>query len=214
MAGRLLMKNAAPLAGKLLKPMSPVTSIGVRSKVDVTIDSNTGIATITMNSPPANVMGPKFIQEMTEAISTVESEAKGAILTSGLPTIFSAGLDIMVMYQPTEERLRTFWTALQDMWLALYSCGKPIVSVINGQAPAGGCLMSCSTDHRIMLEYENDGQGKPNRIGLNETKLGIIAPFWFKNVDKGKRPRSITSVDALMDQSSIKEIGSKPNCRR
>jgi enoyl-CoA hydratase/carnithine racemase len=41
-----------------------------------------------------------------------------------------------------------------------------------GQAPAGGCLISCGCDYRVMI----GGQGF--NIGLNETKLGIVAPFW------------------------------------
>ncbi|KZS04326.1 3,2-trans-enoyl-CoA isomerase [Daphnia magna] len=43
-----------------------------------------------------------------------------------------------------------------------------------GHAPAGGCLLAMCCDSRIMVN------GK-SKIGLNETKLGIVAPFWFKD---------------------------------
>jgi 3,2-trans-enoyl-CoA isomerase len=77
----------------------------------------------------------------------------------------------MEMYKPKEERLRQFWTALQDVWLKLYGSSFPTAAAITGHSPAGGCLLALSCEYRVML---------PNfTIGLNETKLGIVAPSWF-----------------------------------
>jgi len=95
------------------------------------------------------------------------------IITSSVPKIFSAGLDITEMYKPNPARLNEFWRALQQMWIRLY--GSPLVTAaaINGAAPAGGCLISLCCDIRLMAPGF--------QIGLNETKLGIVAPFWFRN---------------------------------
>lgn len=44
---------------------------------------------------------------------------------------------------------------------------------MKGHAPAGGCLLASSCEYRVMC---------PNfTIGLNETKLGIVAPLWFQS---------------------------------
>lgn len=86
--------------------------------------------------------------------------------------MFSAGLDIMEMYKPEEQRMRQFWTALQDVWLKLYGSSYPTAAAINGHAPAGGCLLATCCEYRVML---------PNyTIGLNETRLGIVAPQFFE----------------------------------
>lgn len=45
----------------------------------------------------------------------------------------------MEMYKPTEDRLRTFWTQVQDTYLALYTFNKPIVAAINGHSPGALC---------------------------------------------------------------------------
>lgn len=45
--------------------------------------------------------------------------------------MFSAGLDIMEMYKPKEDRLRAFWVALQDCWLKLYGSPFPTAAAIN-----------------------------------------------------------------------------------
>jgi 3,2-trans-enoyl-CoA isomerase len=48
------------------------------------------------------------------------------------------------------------------------------VAAIEGHSPAGGCLLALCCDARVM------SLGNPV-IGLNETKLGIVAPFWMKD---------------------------------
>ena len=53
------------------------------------------------------------------------------MLTSG-NKVFCAGLDITEMYQPSQERLETFWGSLQDLWLASYGCKLPMTAAITG----------------------------------------------------------------------------------
>jgi len=129
-----------------------------------------------MQRPPVNSLNTEFIQQMTSAIKSLEEKKfRGFVLSSSSPTVFSAGLDITEMYNPTEERLRLFWTSLQTMWKTLYL--TPLVSIasINGHCPAGGCLLALSCDHSIMVKSRAT-------IGLNETLLGIIAPKWFRRL--------------------------------
>jgi len=59
------------------------------------------------------------------------SHSKGIILTSSLPTVFSAGLDIMEMSTTNEKKLIDFWQTLQDTWLTVYSLTIPIAAAIN-----------------------------------------------------------------------------------
>lgn len=53
------------------------------------------------------------------------------IITKSSNTVFSAGLDIMEMYKPNQDRLKEFWTTLQDTWLALYGSSVPTAAAIN-----------------------------------------------------------------------------------
>jgi Delta3-Delta2-enoyl-CoA isomerase len=78
------------------------------------------------------------------------------------------------MYQKDEKRMREFWRTLQDVWLKLYGSFYPTAAAIAGHAPAGGCLLALGCEYRVMCPKFT--------IGLNETKLGIVAPFWFMNV--------------------------------
>ena len=78
----------------------------------------------------------------------------------------------MEIYKSKPERARQFWRTLQDVWLKLYGSNKIYIAAISGHSPAGGCLLAMSCDYRIMSKG-------PYKIGLNETLLGITAPFWF-----------------------------------
>ncbi|CAH1802708.1 unnamed protein product, partial [Owenia fusiformis] len=92
------------------------------------VTTENDIATIAMDKKPVNSLNLEFLTELSLTLEKLENEkCKGLILTSALPKIFSAGLDILEMYQPKEERLRQFWSTLQDVWLRLY--GSPLVTI-------------------------------------------------------------------------------------
>uniref|UniRef100_A0A2S2R726 Enoyl-CoA delta isomerase 1, mitochondrial n=1 Tax=Sipha flava TaxID=143950 RepID=A0A2S2R726_9HEMI len=144
-----------------------------QSMVQTTVDEKSGIATVTMNKSPVNSLNLEFLDEIKTELNKLEKDkVKGMMLTSGLQKIFSAGLDITEFYNPNPDRLSKFWSTLQDTWLTLYKTPFPTAAIINGHSPAGGCLFAMSCDYRIMV-------GPKYTIGLNETKLGIVAPKWF-----------------------------------
>ncbi|CAL7935780.1 unnamed protein product [Xylocopa violacea] len=143
--------------------------------IEVTHD-DAGIATVSMARPPSNSLNKELLNALNTSLIDIQKQKyKGIILTSSLPTIFSAGLDIMEMCNKTEEQLTEFWQALQDAWLTLYNVDIPIAAAINGFSPAGGCLLALSCEYRVFVE------GKYN-IGLNETQLGLAAPEWFQTL--------------------------------
>lgn len=143
--------------------------------VESTEDSETGITTVSMGRAPANALNTELLDAIKTKLNEAKKHSRGIILTSSLPHIFSAGLDILEMYNTDKKRLTEFWSTLQQAWLTLYSLEVPIAAAINGASPAGGCLFAISCDYRVFAE------GK-HTMGLNETKLGIIAPKWFRDV--------------------------------
>ncbi|XP_060068628.1 enoyl-CoA delta isomerase 1, mitochondrial-like [Ylistrum balloti] len=159
--------------GRTVRLMSTETDA-----LQIDVDSKTGVATMKMCRPPVNSLNLEYLTSMNIALEKLENEkCKGLILTSAVPKIFCAGLDILEMYQPDVERLQVFWRSLQDVWLRLYGSKMATIAAINGHSPAGGCLLATCCDYRIMA---------PNyTIGLNETQLGIVAPFWFKDTMYG-----------------------------
>ncbi|XP_037545334.1 enoyl-CoA delta isomerase 1, mitochondrial [Nematolebias whitei] len=147
------------------------------SKIKVDFDQSTGVAVMHMQSPPVNSLSLDFLTEFCISLEKLEMDkgCRGLIITSSQPKVFSAGLDILEMYGKSPERCGEFWKAVQEMWLKLYGSDMVTIAAINGSSPAGGCLLSLVCDYRIMADNPRYS------IGLNETLLGIVAPFWFKD---------------------------------
>ncbi|CAH1977979.1 unnamed protein product [Acanthoscelides obtectus] len=144
----------------------------VSKLVSLTVDDKTGVSVLSLQRPPVNSLNLELLSDIHNALTEAEkNKSRGVILTSQKDGVFSAGLDIMEMYKPDQDRIKTFWTTLQDCWIKLYGCLYPTVAVINGHSPAGGCLLAMSCEYRIMQTNYT--------IGLNETLLGIVAPPWF-----------------------------------
>ncbi|XP_073504340.1 enoyl-CoA delta isomerase 1, mitochondrial isoform X2 [Phyllobates terribilis] len=136
-----------------------------------------GVAVMKLKNPPVNSLSLDVLTEFSISLEKLEIDrgCRGVILTSAFPKVFSAGLDITEMCGKSAEHYAAFWRAVQEMWLKLYASNMVTIAAINGSSPAGGCLMAMCCDYRIMADNPKFA------IGLNETQLGIVAPFWFKD---------------------------------
>ncbi|XP_068919249.1 enoyl-CoA delta isomerase 1, mitochondrial isoform X2 [Petaurus breviceps papuanus] len=157
----------------------PVTSRRPFSnhRILVDMDQTLGVATMKLKNPPVNSLSLELLTEFVINLEKLEIDksCRGVILTSNNPKIFSAGLDITEMHGKNEAHYAEYWKAVQELWLKLYVSNMVVISAINATSPAGGCLMALASDYRIMANNPK------YTIGLNETQLGIVAPFWFKD---------------------------------
>eukprot|EP00960_Hanusia_phi_P040387 754424-Hanusia_phi.AAC.1 len=130
------------------------------------------VAIVRMNRPPVNALSKSLMSDLRHTIEELEKEkqVKGLVLTSS-SKVFSAGLDLVELLNPTQEFVSSFWGELQDLWIKLYSTHLVTVAAVNGAAPAAGCMLALSCDYRMMATK--------NVIGMNETKFGLFAPPWF-----------------------------------
>lgn len=92
-----------------------------------------GYVIFKLNKTPVNSLNLEFLTELNIQLDKFEEskDINGVILTSNVANIFSAGLDILEMYQPKPDRIRQFWTALQDFWIRLYGSNKVYIAAIN-----------------------------------------------------------------------------------
>ncbi|CAK4703479.1 hypothetical protein LEN26_019674 [Aphanomyces euteiches] len=172
----------------------------------VTVERREGYAVVRMNRAPVNSLNLEMFKALEKTVADLEKDKaiKGLILASTNPKVFSAGLDIMEMYQPKTHRLREFWAAFQEFYLRFYTTPLATVAAIEGHAPAGGCFLAMCCDARVMAT------GKPV-IGLNETKLGIVAPFWMKDVMQNtighRETEKMLGLGLQVDALTAKKIG-------
>ncbi|XP_041603571.1 enoyl-CoA delta isomerase 1, mitochondrial isoform X1 [Vulpes lagopus] len=164
-------------------------------RVLVEPDPAAGVAVMKLRKPPVNSLSLELLTELVISLEKLENDKsfQGVIITSLLPRpdsreppcsavqartqdspgIFSAGLDLMEMCGRDPAHYAEYWKAVQELWLRLYLSHLVLICAVNGVSPAGGCLLALSCDYRILADNPK------YTIGLNETQLGIVAPFWF-----------------------------------
>lgn len=128
------------------------------------------IAIVAMDRGSSNAMNRELVNELQNLITNIEQDQNiaGVILT-GKSGFFTAGLDLIELYDYNEVEIRAFWEDFLKLVSTLTCFKKPLISVISGHSPAGGCVMALCSDYRVMAE------GK-YIIGLNEVPVGIIVP--------------------------------------
>lgn len=107
--------------------------ISTQSLSFLDVEEEDGFSIVKMRRKPVNSLSLEFLTELGDVIDELESHksCQGLVLTSALPRIFSAGLDITEMVQPNKERLTKFWNSFQDVWLKLYGSRLATIAAIN-----------------------------------------------------------------------------------
>jgi len=150
------------------------------------------LATITLDKGKSNALGRELITELDDMLKNIAADDNiGGVILTGKSPFFSAGLDLLELYDYNEEEAKSFFQLFFNFSANLVSFKKPIVAAISGHCPAGGCVIALACDARVMAE----GQFI---IGLNEVPVGIIVPnsifqlysFW---IGKAEATRSLLS---------------------
>ncbi|MCE3011257.1 MAG: 3-hydroxyacyl-CoA dehydrogenase NAD-binding domain-containing protein [Proteobacteria bacterium] len=101
-----------------------------------------------------------------------KSTYKAAIFVSKKPKIFVAGADIdEIKTLNTREQILKAVDQGQSIFNELEDLPMPTIAAVHGACAGGGCEFLMACDYRIATE------DKSTRIGLPETKLGIIPGF-------------------------------------
>ncbi|XP_026762668.2 enoyl-CoA delta isomerase 1, mitochondrial-like [Galleria mellonella] len=157
------------------KPCMRSMSVNSSSLTDLAVDED-GIAVLTLQRPPVNSLNVELLQAIINAFDDAAAKGcKGMILTSSLPTVFSAGLDINELYKPEMKRLTLFWKTFHDMALKFLTSDFPTATAINGHTPAGGYAVAMLSEYRVTTK----GQFT---IGFNDTALGIVPSAWITDL--------------------------------
>jgi enoyl-CoA hydratase len=135
----------------------------------IEIEHRGEIAVLTMRHGKANAIDGAFCEEIIKCLDELHrSPARGVVVT-GQGKIFSAGVDLVRALDGGPNYFRDFLPPLRRAFEELFFFEKPIVAAVNGHAIAGGCVLTCAADQRLMAQ----GDG---RIGITELLVGVPFP--------------------------------------
>jgi len=132
-----------------------------------TIDHG-NVREIRLDRTPANALSPELVEMIIESLNKAGEQA-GAVVISGLPGMFSAGLDVPQLIKMDRGEMSLFWQRFLHMLKTIANMPVPTVFAMTGHAPAGGIVMAIFGDYRIMPR----GGFK---TGMNEVQVGLAVP--------------------------------------
>ena len=127
----------------------------------VTLDTQSGVGVITINSPPVNALGAAVRQGLVDAVDRagVDDEIKAIVLT-GAGRCFCGGADIREFGKPQVPPM------LPKVIEKIEFSSKPVVAALHGVAFGGGFELPLGCHYRIAAPSA--------KVALPEVTLGLI----------------------------------------
>ena len=128
-----------------------------------------GIATITLNAPPANCYSHEMMRDLDEAIlrARFDDSVHVIVLVGEGEKFFCAGADIKMLQSVTPGFKYFFCLHANETLSRLEQTPKLVIAAINGNCVGGGLEIAMAADLRIARK----GGGK---TGLPEVNLGVL----------------------------------------
>ncbi len=112
-----------------------------------------------------NIINIEMMNEINEALESLDSSALKALVIRAKGRAFSAGVDVA---EHTEELAEKMIKTFHLMFLLLDRLECPTIAIVHGAALGGGCELACFCDMVIAREGVKFGQP--------EIKVGVFPP--------------------------------------
>jgi enoyl-CoA hydratase len=135
----------------------------------VDLESLGDVTILRLAHGKANAMDLDLMEVLAARLDECRESSARALVVTGQGKMFSAGVDLPRVVDGGAPYVRRFLPALSRALLALFTFPKPVVAAVNGHAIAGGCILACAADYRMMAR-------EPGRIGVPELLVGVPFP--------------------------------------
>lgn len=135
----------------------------------LTTETHDAVTVVRLTHGKVNAFDLDFLRDWIDTLDTLRQGASRALVVTASGSVFSAGVDLRRLTEGGPDYVREFTPLLGDAFLKTFTFPKPLVAAVNGHAIAGGCILACACDHRLMAQ----GTG---RIGTPELTVGVPFP--------------------------------------
>ena len=145
--------------------------------LNLTIENS--IANISLKRSPINAFSIDFLNEILITLKEVNNkkDVLAVMVSSSIPNIFCAGLDLDILIDKPILEVRKFLELLYiELWDTQYNMNKPTIAVIDGAARGGGMTLAISCD--IIIASDKASFGYP------EIDLGLLPAIHFNHLPK------------------------------
>jgi enoyl-CoA hydratase len=126
------------------------------------------VRVLTLSSGAVNALDVELLQDLAGALRGLRDSGAPALVVTGAGRVFSAGVDLNRVVDGPAGYTDRLVPAISAAIEALFGYPGPTVAAINGAAIAGGCVLACACDRRLMSPQA--------RIGASEVRVGVPFP--------------------------------------
>lgn len=167
----------------------------------VSIDVAEGIATLTLNRPPLNVLNIPMMTELNAALEQLLGTGSdlAALVLRAAGKAFSAGVDVS---DHTADKVERMITEFHAIFRKLAATDVLTIAVVQGAALGGGCELATFCD--IVLASERARFGQP------EVQVGVIPPIAacaFPQQIGLKKAVELNALGTTLDARQAERIG-------
>ena len=159
------------------------------------------IRELRLARPPVNALNIEMLRALIVAVELAAKEA--AIVISGQPGLFSAGLDVRAMLELDRERVAALFVELWRVQRTLANSAVPVLFGLTGHSPAGGTVLAIHGDYRVMAQGDF-------RLGLNEVQVGLLPAGVIHGAFRrlvGGHGAQLLTRGALIDPATALRVG-------
>jgi len=126
------------------------------------------VAVLSLANGKVNALNLELLEALALRLAEVAATDARAVVITGEGRAFSAGVDLFRYLEGGPAYAERLIPALSAAFIALFELPLPTVAAVNGAAIAGGCIIACACDRRLLAEGA--------RIGATELSVGVAFP--------------------------------------
>ncbi len=128
-----------------------------------------GVATLTLNDPPANTYTHEMMRQLDEAVlaARFDNEVQVMVVTGFGEKFFCAGANIQMLQESDPTFKYYFCLHANETLNRLEHTPKLVIAALNGHTVGGGLEIAMAADLRI-------AKRDAGKIGLPEINLGVL----------------------------------------
>ena len=161
------------------------------------------VATVELTRGKVNAIDAEVLDELRRTLEGLERDGDvRAVVLTGAGRVFSAGVDLRRVVDSDAAYAELLVTGLRSALEALFFFPKPTVAAVNGAAVAGGCILACACDRRLIVPGA--------RIGASELSVGVPFPVAALEILRhacGSRSEDLIFTGRLLDASGALTAG-------
>jgi enoyl-CoA hydratase/carnithine racemase len=161
------------------------------------------VAVVELARGTVNAIDVAMLDELGADLEHLENDPEvRAVVVTGAGRVFSAGVDLRCVVDGDRAYVEGLIAGLRGVFEMLFSFPKPTVAAVNGAAVAGGCILACACDRRVMA----DGA----RIGASELVVGVPFPASALEIMRhacGHHTEDVVFTGPLLDAREALALG-------